>query len=120
MRPNAQFIQDALDEIGRLRGGGQDDSFRRHITLRLEQGAREYGESYHTRQIEEFAREIREEAADIATWGILGVERAFDLDRDGELEPERAAEARMSLLRWAAIAQWLHRDIEDFLDPPHA
>lgn len=46
-------------------------SFESHVTRRLVQGSREYGDRSYERPLSDLLIEILEEAADIAAWGAI-------------------------------------------------
>ena len=115
MKPDPAFLRDFLEAVGRQRGE-LDPDFERHVILRLEAGAREYGDSYRQKTPAKLIREKREEAADIATWAALFTEILFDLDREHEIPPERAQHLRLKAIGWSAVAQYLWRDMTNELE----
>lgn len=115
MTPDPRFLRDYLEAVGRQRGS-VDEEFARHVLMRLERGAREYGDNYRSRSLQSMVYETREEEADVAGWLALALDLIFEAEREGAIDAEIAHLGRLKVLNWAAAAQWLWRDMSDFLE----
>ena len=118
--PDPSFVSDALREIGRHRGA-QDRSFAQAVTMRLEVGAQEYGNTYKERELVALLDEVREELADAPGWLILALDLIYDYQESGRLTDDDAHFLRLKLIGIAAGAQFYWRELTDiraWLDDP--
>jgi hypothetical protein len=73
--------------------------FREKVEQRLQDGEREYGDSYRTKATGKMLREIREECFDVAAWSSLLAETLPDRGLDGD----QLSNARLLLQEIAAL-----------------
>lgn len=117
-----EFVDDWLAQAGReahnisrqiALGGGflesaDADEFAREVHHRLSIGAREYGDSFKHRPLEEIEAEVLQEPPDIAAWSFLyGLRRGLD-----------AHGCQLHLLRAAALAAMAQAELRRAIDSP--
>ncbi len=100
------YEKDWLEQVMREAGVSPQHARERlgeQIAERLQKGAEEYGEESYLEQGPALFSELKEEAADICTWGVLASQWLYAEEERG-LSNEAAHEIRLELMGAAADA----------------
>ena len=110
------FERQWFEQVARAaqRWGIGPERFFDEVGERLEKGAREYGEhSWRAKTLPELLKEIGEEGADVAGWGVLAAQLVNHEAGEELIGQEASAEIQTHLVRGAALALLLNEEMRE-------